>query len=328
MDPNAGAALQPDFEPYCQWKREAECETLVIHLPEFRKENLKVVLKSSGLMRISGEREVAERKWSRFQKEIKVPKDCKEDEIQAKFMGGYLYITMPKKVPSSTTKKDNKTIPEAPQGPAIPQALPEFTPKGTCGESVVAGTTTAMPSGTPCGTVTMTVSRRVLVLAAGLPAAAAVGFVLGALVAYAIYGPSCCQKIGGETLFSAFSRAGGRAFRNMANGYNRDHFLLLEEFCIGHGEFLRNNVEATVNWRRSSSLDKVLLELMCYFAIEHAENRHCSESYSISDDCLCETYGPPMQFVKVITITSQLEAMHAGLSLRSFTLIEVSLVPM
>ncbi|KAK6944179.1 Alpha crystallin/Hsp20 domain [Dillenia turbinata] len=232
MDAKAGAALPHeyhDFEPYCRWEREDERETLVMHLPEFRKENLKVVINNAGLLRITGQRHVAEGRWSRFKKEIEVPKHCKEDEIKAKFMGDFLYITMPKKVTLSTTN-DHKTIRKMPtefnqsrvqteEKPTRDDAVNQVTGKDAFQEPVVAGTTTAMATipkeptrddvvnqvtgkGTlqepvVAGTTTamasglpsVMVSRRALVFAAGVTVAAVV-FVLGCLVAYGIYGRS------------------------------------------------------------------------------------------------------------------------------------------
>ncbi|KAJ6744158.1 HEAT SHOCK PROTEIN 26 [Salix purpurea] len=74
-------------------------------------------------MTITGERRVDQSRWVRFRKEIKVPKDCKTNEITAKLTGGVLYIFMPKKskLPSS---QDQVTEPG--KNPESEQTNPEI----------------------------------------------------------------------------------------------------------------------------------------------------------------------------------------------------------
>lgn len=64
----------------------------------FQKEQLRVQFKSNGILTISGEKPIDETKWSRFNKEIKIAKDCDSNKIHAKLgRDGILVITMPKK---------------------------------------------------------------------------------------------------------------------------------------------------------------------------------------------------------------------------------------
>lgn len=64
---------------------------------------MRVQLSSIGNMTITGERRVDESRWTRFRKEIKVPKECNNNEVRANLSTGILYIVMPKKItlPSS-----------------------------------------------------------------------------------------------------------------------------------------------------------------------------------------------------------------------------------
>ncbi|KAK9289861.1 hypothetical protein L1049_008022 [Liquidambar formosana] len=87
-----------DFEPFCIWKREEECDTLIIDLQEFRKDQLKVQIDNQGTLTVTGERQKDGTSWSRFCRQIKIPKECKANEICAKFICGRLHILMPKKV--------------------------------------------------------------------------------------------------------------------------------------------------------------------------------------------------------------------------------------
>ncbi|KAI5566871.1 hypothetical protein POPTR_013G054900v4 [Populus trichocarpa] len=92
-----------DFEPYCKWRIEEGKDTIEVHLHGFRKEQVRVQLSSIGNMTITGERRVDESRWTRFRKEIKVPKECNNNEVRANLSTGILYIVMPKKItlPSS-----------------------------------------------------------------------------------------------------------------------------------------------------------------------------------------------------------------------------------
>ncbi|KAA8517200.1 hypothetical protein F0562_017548 [Nyssa sinensis] len=83
------------FEPLCNWNHEEGRKTLIVNLPEFRKEELKVSI-CNGTLKISGEHPVSETR-SRFYKEIKVPNDCNGSKIKANFIDGLLHIVMPTK---------------------------------------------------------------------------------------------------------------------------------------------------------------------------------------------------------------------------------------
>lgn len=64
----------------------------------FVKDQIRIIAESRGILRVRGERFLCSNKWSRFQEEVVVPEDCNMSEIRAKFEGGILQITMPKKV--------------------------------------------------------------------------------------------------------------------------------------------------------------------------------------------------------------------------------------
>ncbi|KAF9661217.1 hypothetical protein SADUNF_Sadunf19G0045100 [Salix dunnii] len=123
----AGVHVKPsnyqDFEPYCKWRIEEGRDILEIQLHGFRKEQVRIQRSSLGSMTITGERRVDQSRWTRFRKEIKVPKGCKINEISAKLTGGVLYIYMPKKstLPSS---QDEVTAPG--QNPENEQTNPKI----------------------------------------------------------------------------------------------------------------------------------------------------------------------------------------------------------
>ncbi|XP_052200084.1 uncharacterized protein LOC127806685 [Diospyros lotus] len=93
--------LYDDFEPLCTWHREEDKDTLVVHLPEFKVDELKVFTSNRGNLKISGERPIINGKGRvRFTKEMKILKNYDASKITAKFTtdGCTLQVTLPKKI--------------------------------------------------------------------------------------------------------------------------------------------------------------------------------------------------------------------------------------
>ncbi|KAI4352016.1 hypothetical protein L6164_006306 [Bauhinia variegata] len=103
--------IYEDFEPFCKWYPEEGQDTLQIHLAGFKKEQLKVQANMDKVtLEIYGEKPLNASKWSRFRKDVNLPKDSAADETQAKFTetDGILSIVMPKKViPPLTADMDS-----------------------------------------------------------------------------------------------------------------------------------------------------------------------------------------------------------------------------
>ncbi|PWA42427.1 Alpha crystallin/Hsp20 domain-containing protein [Artemisia annua] len=87
-----------EFEPMCTWQREDAQDVLILHLPDFKKEQLRIQISNTGLLKITGEYNVEGKRKGRFQKEVKVTKEYDSNNIHAKFSQGRLRITLPKKV--------------------------------------------------------------------------------------------------------------------------------------------------------------------------------------------------------------------------------------
>lgn len=77
------------------------------HGSGFRKEHLSVRTNQLGMLTIHGERPLDQTQstWSRFHKEIKLPKNFDANRVAAKFVGGLLTITMPPQAQSSGEKQ-------------------------------------------------------------------------------------------------------------------------------------------------------------------------------------------------------------------------------
>ncbi|CDY70473.1 BnaCnng68550D, partial [Brassica napus] len=86
-----------DFVPKSDWKDQPEAILFTIDLPGFTKEQIKVMyVHASTMIRVTGERPLAGRKWSRFNKVFTVPQNCLANKIHGSFNNNTLTITMPK----------------------------------------------------------------------------------------------------------------------------------------------------------------------------------------------------------------------------------------
>ncbi|CAI9097494.1 OLC1v1033933C1 [Oldenlandia corymbosa var. corymbosa] len=132
-----------EFEPFCRWQREEARDTLIIDLPDFKKEQLRVHINNRGILKISGERSVDATKRAKFYKEVVVPKNCNTNGIQAKFASNHLHIIMPKLPADQVVPEQNKpqqqqldasdnhqnTTPTQQLGSKIKEAIQSSTPK-------------------------------------------------------------------------------------------------------------------------------------------------------------------------------------------------------
>ncbi|PKA50908.1 22.0 kDa heat shock protein [Apostasia shenzhenica] len=116
--------IYEDLRPPEEWIAGATADTLIIKLPGFTKDQLKVQIDNTGNLRTSGERPLqdgAGGRWSRFQTEHRVPERCDLRGIRARFDDGILYITLPKLI---AEEEPIKPVP-TPARPKSPEKLPE-----------------------------------------------------------------------------------------------------------------------------------------------------------------------------------------------------------
>lgn len=85
-----------DFEPTTEWAREEGCDYVLLDLQGFKKEQIRVQVTLSGKLKITGECQIGDNKWRRFQKEIPISPDCDKNGITAKFENSILYVMQPK----------------------------------------------------------------------------------------------------------------------------------------------------------------------------------------------------------------------------------------
>ncbi|XP_059312313.1 inactive protein RESTRICTED TEV MOVEMENT 2-like isoform X2 [Lycium ferocissimum] len=100
-----------DFRPISERHQEERAEKLLIFLPGFLKESLRVSTEGKNTVRVRGERFVGGNKWNRFQEDYQAPENCNLRGIHAKFENGILIITMPCKMPKQLLDEHTKQPP-------------------------------------------------------------------------------------------------------------------------------------------------------------------------------------------------------------------------
>ncbi|XP_076898475.1 uncharacterized protein LOC143552058 [Bidens hawaiensis] len=115
MESKGVARVYQDFKPSMEWVPEDDSDTLLVYLPGFAKEQLRVQLRSRNLI-ISGERKLQQNTWSRFRVEFPVSANCDLNKISAKFEGHILFVRQPKlitpapKVPAEEKPADESNV--------------------------------------------------------------------------------------------------------------------------------------------------------------------------------------------------------------------------
>nr|GME11247.1 inactive protein RESTRICTED TEV MOVEMENT 2-like [Ipomoea batatas] len=138
MDPRMGAAPAPnqvfeDFVPKSELVTEADADILQIHLPDFKKEQLRVQVTRSGSLKISGQRPKWGDKWLRFHKEFPISPNCIQNKITAKFERGILFVRQPKMIIAE------KQLAAEPQKPAADEQRKAGEEPAKKGEEQVKG---------------------------------------------------------------------------------------------------------------------------------------------------------------------------------------------
>ncbi|XP_071709780.1 uncharacterized protein [Rutidosis leptorrhynchoides] len=109
------------FKPMSEWRQEDDHDILLVYLPGFQKEYIKVTTEDLNIVRVRGERLVGGNKWSRFQEDFRVPENCEMSGIRARFDGGILTITMPRKIintpPPTVTTTTTQVAPKTEEQP-------------------------------------------------------------------------------------------------------------------------------------------------------------------------------------------------------------------
>ncbi|KAK6804761.1 hypothetical protein RDI58_002545 [Solanum bulbocastanum] len=109
--PPVALPVYKDFKPVSERHQDEEAEKLILHLPGFMKESIRVMTEGKNTVRVRGERYVGGNTWHRFQEDFQAPDDCNVGGIHAKFENGVLIITMPWKMPKQLLDEHTKQSP-------------------------------------------------------------------------------------------------------------------------------------------------------------------------------------------------------------------------
>ncbi|KAJ7982489.1 inactive protein RESTRICTED TEV MOVEMENT 2-like [Quillaja saponaria] len=121
--------LYEDFQPKSEMKEDSESHVVLLQLPGFEKDMIKIIcVHSTLIVRVLGERLIENNKWIRFNQAFSIPDNCDIDKIYGMFEQGLLKVIMPKKIVSSKiAPKEVKTKQEPPttSKPAPDAELPK-----------------------------------------------------------------------------------------------------------------------------------------------------------------------------------------------------------
>ncbi|KAM3381060.1 22.0 kDa class IV heat shock protein [Capsicum galapagoense] len=103
-------SVYEDIEPSYGWVGDTENHYLIIHLPGFKREEVKLEVDIFDNIIVSGERKVSEYKSIRFQKSMKAPEKSKSEDTSARLEDGNLYVIIPKESSPENNERDEAAI--------------------------------------------------------------------------------------------------------------------------------------------------------------------------------------------------------------------------
>ncbi|XP_004236193.1 22.0 kDa heat shock protein-like [Solanum lycopersicum] len=95
-----------DIEPSSGWIEDAENHYLLIDLPGFKREEVKLEVDTFDNIKVSGERKVGENKFIRFQKSTIAPEKSKSEDTSARIEDGILFVIIPKELPENNEREE------------------------------------------------------------------------------------------------------------------------------------------------------------------------------------------------------------------------------
>ncbi|KAJ1438964.1 HSP20-like chaperone [Sesbania bispinosa] len=97
-----------EIVPNSGWTEDSTGHYLLVDLPEFRKQEVKLQVDSHGRIVVKGERQANEQKRVRFQLTFPAPVDSDMDKIAGNFDGGILYVTVPKRIAQENRESETE----------------------------------------------------------------------------------------------------------------------------------------------------------------------------------------------------------------------------
>ncbi|KAL7606762.1 hypothetical protein Lser_V15G18351 [Lactuca serriola] len=87
-----------EFVPPSAWTEDSTYHYLLVDLPGFKRQELKLQADNKTHIVVSGERQERENKYKRFEQRFELPTNADVDKITGKLDGEILYISVPKKI--------------------------------------------------------------------------------------------------------------------------------------------------------------------------------------------------------------------------------------
>ncbi|WOG99546.1 hypothetical protein DCAR_0518899 [Daucus carota subsp. sativus] len=104
-------AMLEELVPPSGWSQDSDSHYLVLDLPGFKKEEVRLQVNNRGEIITSGERQtVGDRLIIRFSQTFKIPENSITEKITGKFEGEVLYVTVPKLKKDKDIAKINNTV--------------------------------------------------------------------------------------------------------------------------------------------------------------------------------------------------------------------------
>ncbi|KAJ0536400.1 putative alpha crystallin/Hsp20 domain, HSP20-like chaperone [Helianthus annuus] len=94
--PSLGSLVFEEFVPPSAWTDDSTC--LLVDLPGFKRQELKLQVDNQTHLVVNGERQVRENKYKRFEQRFELPKNVDTEKITGELDGEILFISVPKKV--------------------------------------------------------------------------------------------------------------------------------------------------------------------------------------------------------------------------------------
>ncbi|XP_076914643.1 18.1 kDa class I heat shock protein-like [Bidens hawaiensis] len=109
--PSSSSLVFEEFVPPAAWTEDSTGHYLLVGLPDFKRQELKLQVDNKTHLIVSGERQVRENKYKRFAQRFRLPKNADTENITGKLDGEILYISVPKKVEHEHQEMKHDNIP-------------------------------------------------------------------------------------------------------------------------------------------------------------------------------------------------------------------------
>ncbi|GFZ07760.1 hypothetical protein Acr_19g0006970 [Actinidia rufa] len=103
----AADSVFEEIVPSSDWTEDSSCHILLVDLPGFKKEWLKLQVDAQGYLLVSGQRQASENKIVHFEQTYKVPENSETEKISGKFESEVLYVIVPKQVKEEEREHQN-----------------------------------------------------------------------------------------------------------------------------------------------------------------------------------------------------------------------------